>query len=175
MPVRSVLSFRSCYNDSNAGHLCVGFQFGALQNLHGRFPVVLVFGLVLKFSILCFGSSLINRFSSVVINASGIVFFLFFFSYEFCLIISIVFFISRVFSFISLSRNFLSVIAVMYLDINSSSAEMVPKLHSFSISVVSRTLRVFHSPIVSPKRSLLYCDMCFVLGGSVRYITGLGL
>ena len=52
----------------------------------------------------------------------------------FCLIISIVFFISRVFSFISLSHNFLSVIAVMYLDINSSSAEMVPKLHSFSIS-----------------------------------------
>ena len=42
-------------------------------------------------------------------------------------------------------------------------------------SVVSRILRVFHSPIALPKRNLLCYGMYFVLGGSVRYITGLGL
>ena len=58
----------------------------------------------------------------------------FFFSYVFCLISPITFFNSSVFSFIILSRKFLSVIAVMYFDINNSSGEMVLKLHSFSIS-----------------------------------------
>ena len=136
MPVRSVLSFRSCYNLILMLGICVlGSSLVLMQNLHGRFPVILVFGLVPNFSTLCIESSLIICFSFVVINASGIVFFLFFFSYVFCLIISIVFFISRVFSFISLSRNFLSVIVVMYLDISSCSAEMVPKMHSFSISI----------------------------------------
>ena len=36
------------HNLFNAGKLCVGFQFGALQNLHGFSFVVLFFGLVLN-------------------------------------------------------------------------------------------------------------------------------
>ena len=64
----------------------------------------------------------------------GIMFFLFFFSYVFCSIISMVFFSSKVF-FIMLSPNFLSVIAVIYFDISNSSAEIVLKLLSFSISI----------------------------------------
>ena len=86
-------------------------------------------------SILCIGFSFILCFSFVDIRASGIVFFLFFFSYVFRFINSIVFFISKVFYFIILSGIFLSVIAVMYFDISSSSAEIVLKLHSFSISI----------------------------------------
>ena len=45
------------------------------------------------------------------------------------------FFSSNVFSFIILSRTFLSVIAVMYFDINNSSADIALKLHTFSISI----------------------------------------
>ena len=69
------------------------------------------------------------------ISASGIVFLSFFFSYAFCLIISIVFFVSGFFFFISLSRSFLSVIAVMNFEMSNSSAVMFSKLHSFSISI----------------------------------------
>ena len=120
---------------SSAGLLCIGDQFGALQNLHDRFWNCLVFGFVPNLFILCIGSSFINCFPFDEINASGIVFFLFFFSYVFCLISVIIFFKSSVFSLIILSRNFLSFIAVIYLEICSSSAEIVPKLHSFSISI----------------------------------------
>ena len=119
---------------SSAGHLCIGVLFGAVQNLHVRFPKILFFGLVPNRSILCIGSSFIICFSFVDIKASGIVFFFFFLSYVFCLISPNTFFNSSVFSFIILSRKFLSVISVMYFDINNSSGEMVLKLHSFSIS-----------------------------------------
>ena len=74
-------------------------------------------------------------FSFVDIKASGIVFFLFFFSYVFCFINSISFFSSKVFSFIVLSRIFVSVIAVMYFEISISSADIVLKLHCFFISI----------------------------------------
>ena len=120
---------------SVAGHLCNGVHFGALQNLRGRFPKFFFLGFTPNRSILCIGSSFIMCLSFVDVRASGIVFFLFFFSYVVCLISSIIFFISKVFSFIILSRNFLSVIAVMYFDISSSSSETVLKLHSFSISI----------------------------------------
>ena len=105
------------------------------QYLHGRLLKFLFFGLASNRSILCVGSSLIAYFSFDDISVSGIVFFLFFFSYVFCFISSNFFFYSSVFYFLILSRNFLSVIAVMYFDINSSSAEIVLKLPSFSISI----------------------------------------
>ena len=137
--LRSVFSYRIYHLlqlTSSAGHLCIGVQFGALQNLQVRFP---------NFSIRWIGSSFIICFSFVDIKASGIVFFLFFFSYVFCLISSIIIFNSSVFAFIILSRNFLSVIAVIYFDINNSSAEIVLKLHSFSISIsrLQKSFRCF--------------------------------
>ena len=89
------------------------------------------FGLVPKFSIFCIGSSLMICFRFVVIRASGIVLFFFFFSNVFHFISSIVFSISRVFSFISLSHKFLSVIAVLYFEIERFSAEMVLKIAFF--------------------------------------------
>ena len=88
------------------GHLCIGDQFGALQNLHGRFPKVLFFGFAPNFSIRCIGSSFIIYFSFVENNDSGIVFFLFFFVCVFCFNISFVFFNSSVFSLLILSRIF---------------------------------------------------------------------
>ena len=81
---------------SSAGHLCIGFQFGALQNLQGLLLLTFFLGRELKLSILCIGSSLISS-SQLDISASGIVFSSFFFSYVFCLINSIVFFISGFF------------------------------------------------------------------------------
>ena len=63
----------------------MGLQFGALLNLHGRFPVFqvfpvyLLFGLAPNFSILCIDSSFIVCRFFVVISASGLVFFLFLF------------------------------------------------------------------------------------------------
>ena len=126
-----------------------------IQNLHVRFPNFLFFGLAPNFSILWIGSSFIICFSVVDIKASGIVFYLFFFSYVFCLIISIIFFNSSVFSFIILSRNFLSVIAVMYFDINNFSVEIVLKLHSFSISIslVQKSSGVSSSVCFAQKKS----------------------
>ena len=111
----------------------------------------------------------VQLFLFVVIRASGIVFFVFF-SYVFCFISSICFFISRLFSFIILSiHHFLSIIGVMYFEINKSSADMVLKTHSFSISKIS-----FHFPIVWPRRNL-GGGMFFVSVSNVRYITGLNL
>ena len=99
----------------------MGFQFGALQNLHGFSFVNLFFGLVSDCSILCSGSSFIS-FCRFEIRASGILFFRFFLSYVFCLIISIVFFSSSFFSLINLSRSFVSVIAVINFEFSESSA-----------------------------------------------------
>ena len=133
-----------------------------LQKLHGRLPKFLFLGLVPNLSILCVGFSFIMCFSFVDIRTSGIVFFLFFFSYVFCLIRLIIFFISSVFSFIILSRNFLSVIAVMYFDFSSSSAEIVVKLHSFSISInrLQNSLGV-SSSVCFAQKNLLGCGKCF--------------
>ena len=110
------------------------FQFGALQNLHGFSFVNLFLVLVSDLSILCIGSSFIS-FSRFDISASGMVFYQFFLSYVFCLIISIVFFSSRFFSFINLSRSFVSVIAIMNFETNKSSAVTPSNAHSFSISL----------------------------------------
>ena len=132
-PSVSDLSFRICYNLLLVPDIYVSVT--NLQNLHGRLPNVLFFGLVPNRSILWIGSSSIMCFSFVEFKASGIAFFLFFFSYKFCFIYSIMFFKSSVFSFIILSCSFLSVIAVKDLEISNSSAQMVLKLHSFSFSI----------------------------------------
>ena len=110
-------------------------RFGLLQNLHGRVPVNFVFGLVQNFSINCRGSSLINCFIFVVINASSSVFL-----FVLLLIRILVYQFKRFlhqkgFSFIILSCSFLSFIAVMYFEINSSSADMALKSRSSSISI----------------------------------------
>ena len=161
---------------SNAGHLCNGVQCGAPRNLHALFPVGLIFGLAPNFCILCIGSPLIVCLSFDENNAFGIVFFLFLFSHVFCLIDSIVIFKPRDFSFITLSRNFLSVIAVIYLDISSSSTEIALKLHSFSISIsLLQNSPKSLLPLVSPKRNLRGCDKCCVLVSSTLGITGLDL
>ena len=78
---------------SIAWNLCSGVQFGIPQYLCGLFPVVLVFGRVhfASFHSLC-RFFLYRMLSFVEIIASGILFFLFFFSYVFCLNNSIVFF-----------------------------------------------------------------------------------
>ena len=115
------------------GHLCIGDHFGALQNLHGRFPKVLFFGFAPNFSIRCIGSSFIIYFSFVENNDSGIVFFFL------C-----VYFVSIFHSFslipVFFSPNFIPYIlpinTVIYLEIKNSSAEMVLKLQSFSISII---------------------------------------
>ena len=134
---RSVLSFRTCYSLLLLrGIYIMVSNFGALQYVHGRFPEFLFFGFAPNRSILCIGSSFIMCVSFVDIRASGSVFFLFFFPYVFCSISLIIFFISRFF-FLSLFYPVicLSGIAVMYFDISNSSAEIVLKLHSFSISI----------------------------------------
>ena len=83
----------------NAGYLCVGVRFVALQYLHGRLLTFLFFSFVPNRSILCFASSLNVCFLFVDIKATGIVFILFSFPYVFCFITSNVFFlISSVFS-----------------------------------------------------------------------------
>ena len=66
--------------------------------------------------------------------------------------------------------------AVMYLEINSSSAEMVPKLHSFSISINRlQNSGVSFSDCFAQNKSPLLLYLYVVLGRSVRYITGLDL
>ena len=98
-------------------------------------------------------------FCFVDIKASGIVFCLFFFSYVFCLINSI-FFTSKDFYFIILSRNFLSVIAVINFDISNSSAEIALKLHSFRFQLtVSKIHLAFLFRSVLPRRNLF--GKCF--------------
>ena len=74
-------------------------------------------------------------FSRFDIRASVIVFFRFFLSYVFCLIISVVFFNSSFFSFIILSRSFVSIIAVKNFEMSRSSAVIPSNAHSFSISI----------------------------------------
>ena len=131
MPSHSVLSFRTYYSllrlrdtyvmvssCKRCSIYTVGFRNFCSSVLFRNVPFF-----VLVLLLLCV--------SSVDIRASGIVFFLFFFSYVFCFINSIIFFISRVFSFIILSRNFLSVIAVMYFDISNSSAEIIVEVTFF--------------------------------------------
>ena len=121
---------------SSAGHLCAGFQFGMSQNIHGLLLLTMFLGGVLNLSILVHISPywfFFNFNFRFDINASGIVFLLFFFSYVFCLIISTVFFILSIFSFINLPWSFLPVIAVINFDMSSSSVVMFSKLHSFNL------------------------------------------
>ena len=133
MLLRSVFCYRICYSLLQMRGICVGVQFKAPQYLHGRLLKFSLFGLVPNRSILCIGSSLIACFFFVDITAYGIVFVLFFFSYMICFISSNCFFRSCVFSLIIFSRYFLSVIAVRYFEISSTSAAIVLELHSFSI------------------------------------------
>ena len=109
---------------SFAGHLCIGVP----QNLHGLFPLGLIFGFEPNFSYLCIGSSFIVCLVFAEISSCGIVIFLFFFIFV-LFINSVVFFNYTVFFYINCFRNFLSVHDVLYLDIISSSAEIVLKLH----------------------------------------------
>ena len=129
----------------------------------------LIFGLVSNRSILCIDSSFVICFSFVDFKASEIVFFLFFFSYVFCLINSIIVFNSKVFSFNILFRNFSSVIAVVYFEISNSSAEIVLKFHSFSISI-----RRLQSSVL-PRRNLRGYDKCLFSAFRIQRITGLSL
>ena len=135
MLLRNGPTFRICYS-----LLLVPDVYVSVTNLV-RCKICMV-----DFGIVCF--SVLFRIFSFSVSALllSIVFLLmrltlpglysfYFFSYVFCLISVIIFFKSSVFSLIILSRNFLSVIAVIYLEICSSSAEIVPKLHSFSISI----------------------------------------
>ena len=100
-------------------------------------------------------------FSCVVTKASGFVFLLFFCSYVFCFINSIAFFISRVVSFLVLSRSFLSVIAVIFFEINCSTADMALKLHSFwiSINLLHNSSGVSFTDWLA-QTNLLGCGMC---------------
>ena len=116
----------------------------------------LFFGLVSELSILCIGSSFIS-FSRFDIRASGIVFFRFFLSYVFCLINSIVFANSSFYSFIKLSRSFVSVIAVINFEMSRSSAVIPPNALSFSISISLRQ-----------KSSGVSDSVCFVQKNSPR-------
>ena len=96
--------------DSSAVPLCMGHQFGALQNLHGRypiFPVFMLFGLVLNHSILCIGSSFIFCRSFVVISASGIVFF----SFSIVFFLFVLNFLARSYQEIQENSRFLSRVA----------------------------------------------------------------
>ena len=81
------------------------------------------------FFTLYIGSSFAISFSFVDISASGIVFFLFFFRTCFRLFSSVLEFFLHHFP-----RNFSSVIAVMYFEISSSTAQIVLKI-TFSISI----------------------------------------
>ena len=120
---------------SKAGQLCERFQFGALPNLHGFSFVDLFFGLVPGLFVFCVGSFV--PFPRFVIRASGMMFFRFF-SYLFSLIISMVFFNSNFFTSVCLSRSFVSVIAVMNLEMSKSSALIPSNAHFYSISISLR-------------------------------------
>ena len=85
------------YSLSSAGLLCDGFQFNALQNLQSLSFVVLFLGLVPNLPIFCFDFLISCSRCIYIYRASSIVFFLFFVSYVYCLIISIVFFRSNFF------------------------------------------------------------------------------
>ena len=142
--------------------------------MYGRVVINFVFGLAPNSSILCIGSSLISCFSFVAIRASGVLFVVLLeciLCYQFhC------FLFEGFFSFIILSRNFLSVIAVTYFEINSSSSDMVLKLHSFpiSISLLQNSSRVSLSDCLAQKNCLGCCRF-YVLVGNVLYMTGLSL
>ena len=155
---RSVLSFLTCCSSRLLQDICVmvsslehyktstvGYRSFYFSVLFRNFPFF-----VSALLLLCvFLSSILELL-------------VFFFSYVFCLIRSIIFFISRVFSFIILSRNFLSMIAVMFFDISSSSAEIVVKLHSFSISINRlQNSSGVSSSVCFAQKNILDCGKCF--------------
>ena len=173
----SLISCRFCYSnlqvfakcaflqlwpfDYRAGHLWLGFQFGASQCLQFRY-LALSFGLLSYFPvcvILGIGSSLIS-FLRFDIKASGMVFFLFFLSYVFCCICSKTFVTSKSFPFSSLSRNSLSVIDVIIFDIsglvlNSENGIL------FLFKIISPCgLPVFPYLFVFPEKNLAVSCIC---------------
>ena len=109
---------------SNAGHSCVRFQFGALQNLQGLLLLNLSRSCVdFVYSII---SSSLVAFFRFDINASGIVF-------SFLLLVCVLldhfyrFLHLRFFSFVSRSRSFLLVIAVKNFEMSNFSAVIFSK------------------------------------------------
>ena len=101
---------------SNAGLLCAGIQLGVFQNLQGLSFVGLSFVLAQNLAIFCIDYFVISF--SVRDKGFGWVFFYFLFSHVFCSIISIDFFSTKIFSFISFSRSFVSVIAVTNFEMS---------------------------------------------------------
>ena len=153
---------------SRAGHLWLGFQFGASHYLQFR-STGFFFGLppyCSVFVILCIGSFLMT-FSRVVIRASGMVFFLLFRLCVFCCICSTIFGSSQSFSFSNLFCKFLSVIDVINFDINTLVLKS-GKLHSFSISINSS--QWFSSVSVSvcfPQKNCLVSCIFFFSTGTI--------
>ena len=76
--------------------------------------------------------------------------------FVFCIVILLVFFISTFFSFIDMSRSFLSVIVGIKFDASSSSAVIVSKLLSFAnyISLHQNSSGVSVSVCFVPKNSV---------------------
>ena len=133
MLLRSGLSFRICYN-----LLLVPDIYVSVTNLV-RCKIYMVGFRIVYFLVLFrifqfFVSAVLLSFVFLLTKLLPPQLYSSFFSNAFCLISSNIFFNSSVFSFI-FSRSFLSVIAVIYLENSNSSAEIVPKLHSFSISL----------------------------------------
>ena len=80
----------------------------------------------------------------------------------FALLIRVFFFIP-VFFFIVLSRNLLSATSVIYLDSSSSLADVVLKIHSFSISIIllQKPFGVYTSVCFAQKNSAVVVRVSF--------------
>ena len=116
-----------------------------IANLHGRISVNIVFSLAPNFSILCFGSFLMIFCCN---KGFGFCVCFIFLSFRMCFFItSIVFFISRAFSFIILPSNCFG-----------------DRRHIR----LSKMLPVFRFPLVQPKRNRLGCSLCSVSVSKVR-------
>ena len=120
MPLRKGTSFHSCCMFDLVWHICVGFQFGALQHLHGLLMLLFLFWSRCKSSLISFPGLMLVvpvLFDPVCFS----------FDHFF-----------RVFSFFKTwSQSCLLVIAANKIE-NSSSAVVISTFHSFSISISLR-------------------------------------
>ena len=119
----------------SAGHLWLGFRFGAMKCLqYGSFVIFFGRNPYFPVYVLLFICSSSISFSRFHLSASSIVLLLFFVSYLFYCFCLTTFDIFNSFSFKSLSISVLSVVDVIIFNL-SNSVQKSGKTHSFSSSV----------------------------------------
>ena len=135
----------------------------------GLFVSLLILSRINLHVFLCIGYSLMS-FSRLDTRVFGMVLFLFLRSYVFCWICLTTFSTSKFFPFISLSRNFLSVIDVINFD-KSNSMLSSGNSHSFSNSSnFSQWSSGVSLSVCFAQKNLLLSCICFFSMSSICYI-----